>query len=119
MTSSLIGVGLEHVKLAHEHTSAAIEVSPDDCKYVLIGLAVGAGAVGINDVGINDVGINDDGPWESMMMDRAAGTPMEYESWTRQRLHRPAENKDLAMQRQDTCLHPSLGVMCGAAKTRM
>jgi len=51
VASSLIAVGLEHVKLAHEHTSAAIEVSPDDGEQVLIGLAVGATAVGINEDG--------------------------------------------------------------------
>eukprot|EP00961_Rhodomonas_salina_P068918 925438-Rhodomonas_salina.1 len=39
-------------------------------------------------------------PYESTKMERGAGTPMAYDSWTRQRLHRPAETSDLAIQRQ-------------------
>jgi hypothetical protein len=45
---SLLVLGLEHVKLTHKHTGAAIEVVLDDLEHLRVLAAASGGAVSVN-----------------------------------------------------------------------
>ena len=59
---------------------------------------------------VSSVVVFEEVPKLKTVMDRGSATPMAYDTWTRQRRHRPALTKDLATHLWETTLTVKVGL---------